>query len=367
VEATTRKSWARRPARWLTLGAAALAVAGTAAGCSSSASAGAGSTGGNKSVTVVWGNTTTYYTWLPYYIAEGLGYFKDLQSQGITVKEVDFQNGADEAKALVSGDLDISNQMFNEVAIPITEGAPVSFVAAYWNGGVTSMIAAAKYSATTLPALRKELGRPILVGVSALGAGTDTFARAQLMAQGLKPSDYKIVPLGSVDSYYPGLQSGKVDAVEASEPQAQQLINQGIGRILVNDWNPAEVQQIWGDYTANGIAATDKFMQSDPAALKAVVGAIVKAEEWIQQHKNDPSAILAELPEQAQKTTTAATNAQVWKRISAAASTNGCVQSGTGQGSEKALKATGLMESSVPDNFDWSKNISTAYLPAPCS
>ena len=351
------------------VGAVVLSSCGSSTAGNASSGAADSNNATNNATTVSLAISQTYYTLLPYWIAEGLGYIKQLQtSQNITIKATSFNTGAAAAQALSTGGLNAGLLQLSEIVVPVSKGQPITNVMAFWNGGVTSLLESTKDTASTVQALRKELGRPIRVGVSALGAGTDIIARAQLSGYGLSASDYQIVPLGNVQAYYPGLKDGRVDVVESSEPQSQELIDQNIGKVLVNGWDPATIKKLFGMWQAAGLQMNNTFLTQHPATAKAVVGVFAKALAWINSNINNPSAILAALPAVAKNGLTSADNEKVWDRIKGAVPRYGCPEVSAGPAVEQAAKEGGLLDKSAAA-IDWSKHMSAAYLPdsANCS
>jgi NitT/TauT family transport system substrate-binding protein len=325
-------------------------------------SGGASDDGGD--ITIRMGIIPTYNTFMPHFIAEGQGYFDELADQGIKLEMVPFQSGADETKALAAGQLDLASSMFTEASIPMSKGVPLELTMVYWSGGVSSMLVATKYQATTLDELREELGRPIKVGVTAFGSGTDVAARAQLNNLGMSEDDYEIVPIGGIAAYSPSLIQGRVDVVEAGEPDTQNLINVGAGRVLINGWDRATVDKVFGSFQANGLIGRADFIKEHPDSVQAVVDALYKALQFIQDHLSDPDAILKALPPEGQDAISEY-QADVWPRISSVVSTDGCTSTEAAEAVQEAVAGAGLIEDDV--DVDWSKYQTNQFLDDRCS
>ena len=324
---------------------------------------GAGSDEGGD-ITIRMGIIPTYYTFMPHFIAQGQGYFDELADKGIKLELVPFQSGADETKALAAGQLDLASSMFTEAAIPMSKGVPLQLTMVYWSGGVSSMLVSTKYQATTLEELREELGRPIKVGVTAFGSGTDVSARAQLNSLGMSEDDYEIVPIGGIAAYSPSLIQGRVDVVESGEPDTQNLINVGAGRVLINGWDRATVETVFGAFQANGLIGRQDFIEENPDSVQAVVDALYKALQFIQDNRSDPDAILNALPPDA-RDAISEYQADVWPRISSVISTDGCTSTEAAEAVQQAVAGAGLIEDDV--DVDWSKYQTNRFLDDRCS
>lgn len=311
-------------------------------------------------VTVQMGIIPTYYTFMPHFVAEGLGLFDELEDEyGITMEMVSFQSGADETKALVSGQLDMASSMFTEAAIPMSQGEPLVLALVYWNGGVSSMLVSEEYQAQTLEELSQELDRPIRVGVTGFGSGTHVSALAQLNNLGIATDDYEIVPIGDIDAYFPSLAEGRVDAVEAGEPSAQSLIDEEIGRLLVNGWDADAVSQVFGDFQANGLHVRREFMEERPDAVQHIVDALLEALTFMRENIDDPEAILSVLPPEAQESLQGV-NAEVLDRIASVLSEDGCPTVEAAKSVEEALKTAELIGETV--EVDWTEYMTDEFL-----
>lgn len=342
--------------------AAVGAVAGLAplvmTACGESSGAGDG-----DQLTITMGTIPTYYTFMPHFVAEGMGLFDKLENQGITLEMVSFQSGADETKALIGGQLDMASSMFTEAAIPMSTGAPVVLSMVYWNGGVSSMLVNEKYRSDSLSDLRAELGRPIKVGVTAFGSGTHVAALAKLKNLGLSTGDFEIVPVGGIDAYVPSLAQGRVDVVEAGEPATQLLIDQGVGRLIVNGWDAGTVEEVFGDFQADGLHVAKPFLDEHPEAVQAVVDALLAAQKFMLDNQDDPQAILDKLPADAKKSLVDVHD-NVWPRIKSVLSPDGCPSIDAAKAVEQSLKDAELIEPSV--EVDWSQYQTDQFLHGRC-
>lgn len=330
---------------------------------------GGGGTGGGDAggaatpITITMGTIPTYYTFMPHFVAEGLGLLDELRQQGITLEMVSFQSGADETKALVGGQLDMASSMFTEAAIPMSTGSPVVLTMVYWNGGVSSMLVDRKYTAASLTDLRAELGRPIRVGVTGFGSGTHVAALAKLKNLGLSTADFEIVPVGGIDSYVPSLAQGRVDVVEAGEPATQQLLDQGVGRVIVNGWDAAVVKEAFGEFQADGLHVRKQFLEENPEAVQAVVDALYRAQTFMLENRDNPQAILDVLPDEA-KRSLVNVHDNVWARISSVLSEDGCPSIPAAQAVEKSLKDAELIAPDV--QVDWAQYQTDRFLGGRC-
>jgi NitT/TauT family transport system substrate-binding protein len=127
------------------------------------------------------------------------------------------------------------------------------------------------------------------LGVSSPGAGADTALRLLLTQAGLDPDrDVKIVPVGDPSTQVAALRNHTIDGTMAFEPiQTQAVYGEKIAKSVLNlekgDAGPA----LYKSYAYNGVFAREDYIAKHPAEVKAVVDAVVEAEQVI----NDPARI----------------------------------------------------------------------------
>lgn len=127
------------------------------------------------------------------------------------------------------------------------------------------------------------------LGISAPGASADTGLRLLLSQAGLDPErDVKIVSIGDSMTQLAALQNRTVDGAMAFEPiQTQAVLGmqtyQSVVKLEKGDAGP----QIYREYAFNGLFARKDYIDAHPDQVKAVVAAIVDAEQII----SDPARI----------------------------------------------------------------------------
>ena len=134
------------------------------------------------------------------------------------------------------------------------------------------------------PEMIKDL-KGLKMGITTVGAGTDTALRFLLKQAGLTPNDVKIVPVGGQAQQVAGIKNGLVDGAIAVEPaQSEAVSGMKIAKMLL-DIQGGQGPAMFTDYAYNGVWTTGSWLQKNPDKAKAVVAAIVDAEAMI----NDPA------------------------------------------------------------------------------
>ena len=137
------------------------------------------------------------------------------------------------------------------------------------------------------PAPLKDL-KGLRIGISSPGASTDEAIKYLLREAGLDPAtDVRLVPVGGPNTQVAGLKNGLIDADMAFDPvQMVALHELKIARSIM-DIEGGQGPALFQPYVYNGLWARDAYIKAHPAVVKAVVAAIVEAEQMI----NDPKQL----------------------------------------------------------------------------
>ncbi len=197
----------------------------------------------------------------PQYIAEPL-----LKAEGFTdVQYIDMEAGDAQARALASGEVDVTINFAAPLIIPLDAGDPIVVLAGVHVGCFEL------FGNERIHALRDLKGKS--VGVQAIGSSPHIFLAAIARHVGIDPtreinwvSDPSVKPKALFEQ-------GKIDAFLGFPPEPQDLRARGIGRVLLN----SAVDRPWSQYFCCMIAANRDFVGRHPVATKRAVRAILKA------------------------------------------------------------------------------------------
>lgn len=271
-----------------------VAIAGVAsmmllAGCADrngggpNADAGAAAAGTCKGAPIKIAKASPSFVYLPYYVAEGSGYFEE---EGLVPETVEIHTGAGIIAAAVSGSVDVAMVTVGEVFVARSEGAPVTAFAQVENLGTNVVIKKSildKLGITEESSDDERLAalKGLRVGVTGSGSGTDQVIRYLAKAAGLNPDeDMEIIATGGGGNSVAGFSSDRFDAIAISSPQSDIAINQGDGAYLFNLAN--------GDYEplANNLYITvmssDRVIEQQAETLQCFAAALGRAQKDIQ-------------------------------------------------------------------------------------
>ena len=137
------------------------------------------------SITV--GLPTQDASYAPFYLAMDKGYFKE---EGLEVKLVVFKGGADLAKAVIGGSVEIANSALSEMLLGIKQHQPMK---AFWGG--MNMPTFSWWGRTPIKNVQNAKGKKW--GVTSIGSSTDFLTRYLFKKDGIDPEkDATIVGVG---------------------------------------------------------------------------------------------------------------------------------------------------------------------------
>jgi NitT/TauT family transport system substrate-binding protein len=266
--------------RTLALSLAGTLALGAAAACGSSSggSQSAGSGGGSMPTVSLMVGGIDKQIYLPYELAQQLGYY---HKYGVNVNlstEVDGGVGAEDAMA--SGQVNMAGAWYNHtidfqvkgkkvIDVVQLSGAPGEREMCGKNSGVHS---AADFAGKTL-------------GVTDLGSGTDSLTKFLAAQKGIKTSDIHRLAVGAGSTAIAAVQSGSASCVMTTQPTVTALEQKGIAYSAIDLATTAgATQALGGAWPAASVLATADWVNANKATVQKVVDALVDTMHWINTH-----------------------------------------------------------------------------------
>lgn len=226
--------------------------------------------------------------YLPFTLAQQLGYY---QKYGVDVElsdEVDGGVGAEDAMA--SGQVDMAGAWYIHTfdfqaqgkqveSLVQLGGAPGEREMCATDSGVHS---GADFKGKTM-------------GVTDLGSGTDELTQYIAAQAGVSRSDYHTQAVGSGSTAVAAIQQGAVDCVMTTQPTVAALEKKGLAYSAVDLATTAGAQQALGGAwpAATALARTD-WVNGHKSEVQGVVDALVATMNWI--HTHSAAQIADEMP-----------------------------------------------------------------------
>ncbi len=208
--------------------------------------------------------------WAPQYVAEPL-----LREEGFTdVQYIKVTGGKKYADTLRSGAVDI-NMSFSgrEIHLLDQPDPPVKFLSGL-HVGCYALVGSER-----VRSVRDLKGKTVWAGPYKQG-GPHIFFSSIVAYVGLDPRtdiNYAWVKKAEAQRLF---REGKIDAFMSFPPEPQELMEKGIGHLLVD----TNVDRPWSQYFCCMISGNQKFIQKNPVATKRAVRAILKGNDIVARN-----------------------------------------------------------------------------------
>jgi len=197
----------------------------------------------------------------PVYVAEEL-----LRAEGFTdVRYVPSDGGAEQQKAVASGEIDIAPN-FPPLLIPAIEAGEKVTVIAGLHAGCFEL-----FGNERIRRIADLKGKT--VGVQELGGAPYAFVSSMAAFIGINPTAdirWVIRPTATLMELFA---DGKIDAFLGFPPEPQELRARKIGRVIVN----SAADRPWSQYFCCMLTGNRDFVRRHPVATKRVLRAMIKA------------------------------------------------------------------------------------------
>jgi NitT/TauT family transport system substrate-binding protein len=268
----------------IALATAALAAGVAACGSSSGSSPGSATNAANTSsagnlptVTMMVGGIDKQI-YLPYQLAQDLGYFK---KYGVNMQLSTEQNGGVGAEtAMASGQVDLAGAWYVHT-IDFQEKGKDVINLVQLSGAPGEREMCTKSSGITSPAQWK--GKTL--GVTDIGSGTDELTEYLAHRYGLNTSQFNRAAVGAGPTFVAALQNNRIQCGMTSQPTAGAVQSKGVGVSALNLATTAGAQRwLGGAYPAAGVLARADWVASHKQIAQDVVDAMVATMHWIATH-----------------------------------------------------------------------------------
>lgn len=220
-------------------------------------------------------------------VGKSNGWFDKAMGPGVKIEWKGFNAGPSAIEALFAG------------AIDMTYIGPNPAIAGYVrsNGEALRVVAGATSGGAAL-VVRKDSGiqKPEdfhgkKVATPQMGNTQDVSLRAWLIAHGMKTTDkggdVQVIPLANPDQLTLFLKK-ELDAAWAPEPWATRLIQEGNGRLFLDE------RTLWpgGNFVLTHLIVRTQFLKEHPDLVKNFIRAHVELTEWINGHVPEAKKLL---------------------------------------------------------------------------
>ncbi|NYI42200.1 ABC transporter substrate-binding protein [Demequina lutea] len=216
--------------------------------------------------------------YLPYQLAESLGFYK---KYGVNVElSTETKGGVGAEDAMASGSVDMAGAWYVHTIDFQSKGKDVINIIQL-SGAPGEREMCATKSGVHAPADFK--GKTM--GVTDLGSGTDELTQFIASQGGVTRNDYTTQAVGAGATAIAAIQQGAVDCVMTTQPTVGALTDKGLAYSAI-DLATADGAKatLGGDWPAAGLLAQADWVNSHEDAVQKVVDALVDTMHWIDTH-----------------------------------------------------------------------------------
>ncbi|KOV59116.1 ABC transporter substrate-binding protein [Streptomyces sp. MMG1121] len=249
---------------------------GAATACSSGSGSSSGS-GGTPTVKLMAGGLDKQI-YLPYQLAQSLGFYKKYGVDVVLSTEQDGGTGAEEAMA--SGQVDMAGAWYNHTIEFQAKGKAVEDVVQLSGAPGEREMCATKSGVRSGADFKGKT-----LGVTDLGSGTDTLTQFLAAKNSLKNGDFHRIGVGAGSTAIAALQNGKTACVMTTQPTVAAIEKKGVGYSAVDLATTKGAQDAMGGaYPAAGVLARTDWVNAHKDTVQKVVDALVATMHWINTH-----------------------------------------------------------------------------------
>jgi NitT/TauT family transport system substrate-binding protein len=228
-----------------------------------------------SSAKLVVGLSSVNVAFLPVYVTEAKGFFKD---EGLDVLLVLFNAGATNLQALIGGDIQIMGSAFVETLGGRAAGVDVKN---FW--GVSNIMPFQLYSQPDFKSMKQAKGKRF--AISRFGSLTDFLTRATLRHFGVDEKEVTILQIGSTPARFAALTAKGVDASIVWFPVTEIAKSQGYNKLL-------DLKEVFPEWPYETFAAKETWLKKEREQATKFLRAYQRGVKYLRENKADSVRIL---------------------------------------------------------------------------
>lgn len=223
------------------------------------------------SARIVVGLSSVNIAFLPVYVSQEKGFFKD---EGLDVIFVMFNAGSTNLQALAGGDVQIMGSAFVETIGGRASG--LVDVKNFW--GISNIMPFQLYSHPNFKSMKDARGKRF--AISRFGSLTDFLTRATVQHFGVNPKEVTILQIGSTPARYAALEAGGVDASVMWFPVTEIAKSKGYNKLF-------DLKEIFPEWPYETFAARESWLAKEKEQVTKFLRAYQRGVRHTRENKED--------------------------------------------------------------------------------
>ena len=220
---------------------------------------------------IVVGLSSVNIAFLPFYVAQERGFFKD---EGLEIVPVMFNAGSTNLQALAGGDVQIMGSAFVETIGGRASG--IVDVKNFW--GICNLMPFQLFSQPGFKSMKDAKGKKF--AISRFGSLTDFLTRATLQHFGINPKETTILQIGSTPARFAALEAGGVDASIVWFPVTEIAKAKGYNKLL-------DLKEVFPEWPYETFAARESWLAKQKDQVTRFLRAYQRAVRHTHESKED--------------------------------------------------------------------------------
>jgi len=219
---------------------------------------------------IVVGVSTVNVAFLPIYLTQDKGFFKD---EGLDVLVVMFNAGATNLQAVIGGDVQIMAGGVPETVLARAGGVDIKN---FW--AISNLMPFQIYSSPKLKSLKDGKGKKF--AISRFGSLSEFLTRSALRQSGVDPKDVTMLQIGATPARFTTLATGIVDATILWFPVTERAKAIGMNKLF-------DLKDLYPNWTNVGFVARETWLAKEKDQAVKFLRAYQKGVKHTRENRDD--------------------------------------------------------------------------------
>ena len=219
---------------------------------------------------IVVGVSTVNVAFLPIYLTQDKGFFKD---EGLDVLVVMFNAGATNLQAMIGGDVQIMAGGVPETVLARASGVDIKN---FW--AISNLMPFQIYGSPKLKSLKDGKGKKF--AISRFGSLSEFLTRSALRQSGVDPKDVTMLQIGATPARFTTLATGIVDATILWFPVTERAKAVGMNKLF-------DLKDIYPNWTNVGFIAREAWLAKEKDQAARFLRAYQRGVKHTRENRDD--------------------------------------------------------------------------------
>ena len=224
---------------------------------------------------IVVGVSTVNVAFLPIYVTQDKGFFKD---EGLDVLVVMFNAGATNLQALIGGDVQIMAGGVPETVLARASGLDIKN---FW--AISNVMPFQIYGHPSFKSLKESKGKKF--AISRFGSLSEFLTRSSVRKFGVDPKDITMLQIGATPARFTTLVSGIVDATVLWFPVTERAKSAGFNLLF-------DLKELYPDWSNVGFIARESWLTKEKEQTIKFLRAFQRGVRHTRENRDDGIAAL---------------------------------------------------------------------------